>query len=276
LPTVWTNVSAGIALAGGDFGPASAASLGASASAAYVGGMFLNDAFDRAIDAGERPDRPIPSGAISAGEVFTVGFVLLAIAVAGFGLVANAVAPENLRETVLAASTLAVLVVFYDAWHKQNPASSAIMGLCRGAVYVTSGLASGGAFTWPLVTGALALVAFVFGLTAIARQENRRRFRGVAPLALLAAPVAVAGGAASMDAGAWVALALFATWVTMAVAPLFRRGDVNVPRAVVRLIAGISLLDGMVGAAHGSAAFALGGVAGLVATLALQRWVRGT
>jgi hypothetical protein len=51
---------------------------------------------------------------------------------------------------------------------------------------------------------------------------------------------------------------------------------VNVPRAVVRLIAGISLVDGMMGAAHGAPTFALCGVLGLGATLLLQRWVRGT
>ena len=32
----------------------------------YVGGMYLNDYFDRAIDARERPERPIPAGDISA------------------------------------------------------------------------------------------------------------------------------------------------------------------------------------------------------------------
>src|SRR5262249_31030499 len=66
LPTVWTNVVAGIALAGGSFTRQMAIRLGIAASLFYVGGMFLNDAFDRGIDARERPERPIPSGRISA------------------------------------------------------------------------------------------------------------------------------------------------------------------------------------------------------------------
>ena len=39
----------------------------------YVGGMFLNDAFDREFDARSRPDRPIPSGQISGTSVFGFG-----------------------------------------------------------------------------------------------------------------------------------------------------------------------------------------------------------
>jgi hypothetical protein len=36
--------------------------------------MYLNDAFDQEIDARERPERPIPSGAVSARTVFGAGF----------------------------------------------------------------------------------------------------------------------------------------------------------------------------------------------------------
>jgi len=43
----------------------------------YVGGMYLNDYFDRAIDADERPGRPIPAGDISAALVAAIGFGLL-------------------------------------------------------------------------------------------------------------------------------------------------------------------------------------------------------
>ena len=47
--------------------------------------MYLNDAFDREIDARERPERPIPSGRIGAGPVFAIGFGLLAAGVLGRG-----------------------------------------------------------------------------------------------------------------------------------------------------------------------------------------------
>jgi 4-hydroxybenzoate polyprenyltransferase len=176
LPTVWTNVLAGIALGGGIFAPLPAIALGLGASSAYVGGMFLNDAFDRDIDARERPERPIPSGAIDAREVFAVGFTLLGVAVAIIVLVALAVAPWRAVHAAVAALVLAACIVLYDAWHKQNPLSTVIMGFCRGAVYAAAALASGGSLRLPLITGAVALILYVVGLTAVARQENRRRF----------------------------------------------------------------------------------------------------
>ena len=40
----------------------------------YLGGMYLNDAFDAEIDAAERPERPIPSGQVSARLIFHLGF----------------------------------------------------------------------------------------------------------------------------------------------------------------------------------------------------------
>ena len=45
----------------------------------YVGGMYLNDYFDRAIDARERPQRPIPAGDISAAAVAAIGFGMLGV-----------------------------------------------------------------------------------------------------------------------------------------------------------------------------------------------------
>ena len=50
-------------------------------TAFYVGGMYLNDFFDRDIDARERPGRPIHAGDISAGAVSAIGFGLLAVGV---------------------------------------------------------------------------------------------------------------------------------------------------------------------------------------------------
>src|SRR6476469_402781 len=55
LPTVWTNVIAGAVIAGGASGASEIALVALAMSAFYVGGMYLNDFFDRAIDAQERP-----------------------------------------------------------------------------------------------------------------------------------------------------------------------------------------------------------------------------
>src|SRR5256885_14823895 len=77
LPTVWTNALTGALLAGPDFDARAGALLAVAFSLFYVGGMFLNDAFDRNIDAVERPERPIPRGLVSAHEVFVAGFATM-------------------------------------------------------------------------------------------------------------------------------------------------------------------------------------------------------
>ena len=275
LPTVWTNVAAGIALGGGSFERNYAVRLGVALSLFYVGGMFLNDAFDRDIDARQRPERPIPSGQIGAGEVFAVGFGLILSGFAGVALMVFGQS-EPPYTALAAAASLAVLIVLYDAWHKQNPLSPVVMGLCRSAVYVTAGLAAGGVLSHVLISGALAGGAYVVGLTFVARQENRTSFRAGGTLALLASPAALAVAHPSRGVAVFVALAAAVAWAAAAVVPLFRKGSVDVPRSVVRLIAGISLVDALLLAMAGEPELALVGAAGLGATLLLQRWVRGT
>lgn len=274
VPTVWTNTLAGITLGGGPGGAGSALRLATSLSLFYVGGMFLNDAFDRGTDARERPERPIPSGSISAIEVFGVGFALL---VAGLALLAvNAALAGGMGTGAVGSGVvLGALVVLYDAWHKQNPWSPVVMGACRSAVYVTAGLGAGGTLGWPLVLGALVSGAYVVGLTFVARQENRQSFRAGLTLLLLASPVAVAAIGPSMGLFACGVLMVFVGWAASTVQSLFAPSPI-VPRAVVRLIAGISLVDALLMAAYGAPVLAMLGIAGFGATLALQRWIRGT
>jgi len=274
LPTVWTNVLAGTVLAGANADGPTTVRLVLALSLFYVGGMFLNDAFDRDIDARERPERPIPSGQISAAEVFFVGFLLL-----GFGLallILNAaLRVESPAPSALSGAVLGALIVLYDAWHKKNPLSPVVMGLCRAFVYVTAGLAAGGTLRPALVLGAAVLAAYVVGLTFVARQENRKSYRAGATLLLIFSPLALALVALRMTAIAWVAFVSFSIWAFVALRPLFSPSPV-VPRAVVRLIAGISLVDSLLIAGGGAPTVALLGPAGLLATLALQRWVKGT
>ncbi|HLY88157.1 MAG TPA: UbiA family prenyltransferase, partial [Acetobacteraceae bacterium] len=66
LPTVWSNVLTGMALAGAATADCRLLILVVSLSLFYIGGMFLNDAFDHGFDAKARPERPIPSGQVRA------------------------------------------------------------------------------------------------------------------------------------------------------------------------------------------------------------------
>lgn len=270
LPTVWTNVAAGIVLTGTRPRPATYASLALALSLFYVGGMFLNDAFDRDIDTRERPERPIPSAAIGATEVFTVGFGLL-----GAGTVAVAWHAPRLAP-VLAALALAATIVVYDLWHKGNPIGPALMGLCRALVYVTAALAVSPALGRPVIIGATILFAYLIGLTYAAKQERLARVQSLWPLALLIVPLAHAG-AAVLDGivAAGVFVALLAA-IVAAIRLLRGTAADRFPRAVAGLIAAISLVDALAIAGAGAPLIALAASIGWPATILLQRYVAGT
>jgi 4-hydroxybenzoate polyprenyltransferase len=280
LPTVWTNVVAGMVLATGSAPPIVPAVLATAAmSTFYVGGMFLNDAFDRGIDAKERPERPIPAGHVTAREVFAVGFGLLG---AGLGLaVVAAFGPGGAGHpaVVVSALGLAGAIVLYDAWHKKNPVSPVLMGICRMLVYVTAALAiAPPPPPWRATTGALSLLAYVIGLTYVAKQEQLGRLGSIVPLSLLAAPLVV-GFAVPRPGGphpiAWVLAGLAAVHVGYGVA-LSKVGGKAIGRAVAWLIAGISFGDAVLVASAGEPWLGAVLVLGVPATLGLQRWVRGT
>jgi len=274
LPTVWTNVLAGIAMAG--VTPWQWATLPAAAgvSLAYLGGMYLNDAFDRGIDARERPSRPIPSGAVSANTVFAAGFALLLGAVAvllaaahGFG--------EPPEAAVLAMLALGAAVVTYNWHHRDNPLSPLAMGACRLLAYLAAGLAAAAALTGPLLGAAMVSLCYLLGLTYAAKGERPGAARRVWPLLFLAAPLAYGVMLADSAAG-WAVLLLLSVWTGAAVWLLRRRRPGDVGRAVVALIAGIALLDALFLTVAGWPGAALLALGCFCATLVLQRWISGT
>ena len=276
LPTVWSNVLAGTLLAGSAAVDARLALLLAALSLFYVGGMFLNDAFDREFDARSRPERPIPSGQTTAAEVFAFGFGMLAIGLAlvawtGFGF-----APYTGWRPVFAGAALAAAIVFYNAYHKDNPLSPLVMGLCRMLVYVTAGFAVAGVLPAGLYIAAGVVLCYLIGLTYAAKQEHLNRLGSIWPLAFLAAPFAYGIWLSVAHPVALLILVPFAGWVLYAVRLLARREKGDVPRAVVSLIAGISLLDAVLLAGHGAWMLALLAVLAFGLTLVLQRWVSGT
>lgn len=266
LPTVWTNAIAGAVLAGQ---PSAAVivTAGLALSLFYIGGMWLNDAFDAEIDARERANRPIPRGEIGVGTVFAVGFALLGAGILlAFMLGALAGA---------AGIALAVAVVLYDWLHKRTVLSPVIMGVTRFFCYVLPAAAVG-AVGGPVVFGALGLLAYIVGLTYAAKQEAYDRLDRAWPLAVLAVPLLYGLAQAMPGALALVIWAGLLAVVLAALRLLFRRQKGDVPKAVVTMIAGISLYDGVLIAAAGQAGLALLAVAGFALTLILQRVVSGT
>lgn len=167
LPTVWTDVMAGVALGGARPTAAVVVPVSVAMSLAYVGGMYLNDAFDRGWDAAHRPERPIPAGQVGARTVFTAGFALL-----GLALLILLFGPGQAR-AFAPGLVLAGLIVLYNIWHKGNPIAPLLMGLCRVAVYVIAARAATAGMAPTLPVGAAFLLAYLIVLSAIARRETK-------------------------------------------------------------------------------------------------------
>lgn len=274
LPTVWTNVLAGIVLTGSTIEPGPLGFLLLALSLFYIGGMYLNDAFDRDVDARERPERPIPAGLVSATTVFLIGHALL---VAALGvLIVQTVSGRGRWAAVVSGLALAALIIYYDARHKGDPWSPVVMGLCRVLVYLTAAFSVAGRLGATVVAGAAILLSYLIGLTYVARQETLAEYRNLWPLLFLGAPF-VYGIPTLLTNPVGAALYVgFLGWVGYGISLLVRPGRVNIPRAVVSFIAGISLLDALLIAGAGKPATAAWGVGGFALTLALQRYVRGT
>jgi hypothetical protein len=267
LPTVWSNVAAGLVLAGGSPSVRALALLVLAASAFYVGGMFLNDAFDAEIDAKERPERPIPSGEITKTAVMRWGFGFLAL---GVVLVAF-VHPR----AVLAALGTCGLIVLYDRFHKGNPAGPLVMGLCRVGLYTIAAYAVAPSLSRGVLVGAALLLGYVLGLTYVAKHEGSGRLGRMWPLVGLFAPLLVLGPGLVGDPRALVLLSAFGLWVVRAIR-LVRRGGPSIRRAVVSLIAGISILDALLVFSAGRPDIAVFALLAFGATLASQRVISGT
>jgi hypothetical protein len=275
LPTVWTNVVAGVVLSGAPLALETIFLLIVAASLFYVGGMHLNDAFDREIDAKERPERPIPSGEIAASAVFASGFGMLAggtaVALLAAQLSSTATAP-----VLASAAALASAIVAYNAAHKGVRIAPVMMGACRTLVYVLAAVTAGGSLGSTVLLPAFALLAYIAGLTYVAAQENLRQVKNMWPLALLATPLiaATAGGIGAN--AALLFIIAFVVWVFAAVARITGDGPKDVPGAVTRLIAGISLVDALAIAGTGSIEIACVASTGVIATRLFQKFIPGT
>lgn len=270
LPTVWTNVLAGAIIAGSARPAAEILLIVIAMTAFYVGGMYLNDYFDRAIDARERPGRPIDAGEIRAGSVLSIGLGLLTLGI----VLMTSFGPR----AILCGLLLAGVIVLYDVWHKGNTLSPLVMGLCRALVYVGTGVAVTGDVTKATIIGAVALACHVAGITYAAKQETLDRVENLWPLALLAVPL-FAVLPALFDG--WMVIAAFVLLVAADAFAIWflakRTARGAVPLAVSGLIAAICLVDALaIAAAGGGIAIVAVCIMGYPLTRLFQRSIPGT
>lgn len=278
LPTTWSNVLAGAVLSGAVFGTNALVTLIVCASAFYVGGMFLNDAFDAEIDAKERPNRPIPSGAASRSAVYLVGFALLASGVALLALSSGWGVIRPGSGAVLAGALTCTAIVVYDRWHKGLAWSPLLMGACRAGLYAMAALAVSERLREPVLLGAGTLWLYIVGLTHIARFETGSVVQRAWPSAFVLSPLLVAVGELWSEPALLPLLCatLLATWSARALSSALRGGPGQIPRAVVNLIAGVSLVDALFISLYGPPLLVLPAFAAFLLTLKWQRRIPGT
>jgi len=267
LPTVFSNCIAGWWLGGhATARPPTLLFLGAALL--YIGGMFLNDAFDTEFDRRHRTERPIPSGAIPLKTVWLIGWVLLVLGWICFLATGVMVAVWGLA--------LVACIVLYNAIHKRVSWSPVLMGLCRFFLYFAAA-ANGQGINCITALSAFALWAYIVGLSYLARRESTGGPLSWWPVLLLSAPVflGVWVGYSAQREGSFLLAAVLGLWDARALRPLFFKAERNIGAVVSALIAGIVLVDWLA-MADAPRGFGFVFIGLLFAALLLQRSIPAT
>jgi len=299
--TAWADVFLGYWLAQlhGAYGePRTLVLLIAASSGIYWAGMVWNDLFDLEVDRRERPERPLPSGAVPLRIAQLMGALLLAGGVVAAALTGTIGA--------IVAIALGFMAVAYDAGLKRTPLGPLAMGLCR-ALNILLGLSPALAtllsrppFQLPLVeispTAALPVAAdgpwflipvgallYVAGITILSRGEAETSRRSALSLgaAVLFSGFAVHGWVCfhkiGLDPGVWqigaVLMMLLVFRTAHAIASPTPR---LVQRAVVTAILGIIAIDAILLLAFQTRTHALWTMALWPVSMVLGRWLYST
>ena len=236
LPTVWSNCLAGWLIGGGG-SIGRLAVLCFAASLIYVGGMYLNDAFDVTWDLDHKKDRPIPAGLIAERPVWILGWLWMAMGFAGIAMLGKGPA--------ILGAQLVFFVLAYDAFHKRISWSPILMAGCRFYLVLTAAAVSGGELSGYTVWVASVLALYIVGLSYLARAECLPGLLRHWPIVLLAAPVILAivvNDGPAREKGLVAALILV-LWLAKSLRHLLWSKSPSVGRTVGGLLAGICLVD---------------------------------
>ncbi|GAB3984873.1 UbiA family prenyltransferase [Spirosoma terrae] len=167
LVTAIADVLAGMAIAGyfliPNPPPAAVGLLALATVGLYGGGVVFNDVFDAELDAVERPERAIPSGAVSKNAAIGLGVGLLAVGI-GASFLVNPTAG-------LLAIAITVASLVYDRFGKHhNWLGPVNMGLCRG-LNLLLGVSIIPEQVLPWAWVGLVPIAYIAAITMISRGE---------------------------------------------------------------------------------------------------------
>lgn len=268
LPTIWSNCLAGWWLGGGGVWDRFFW-LCAGATFVYLGGMFLNDAFDEQFDRQHRPERPIPAGLIGLPEVWLIGGGLLSCGAVCLMLLG--------KTTAVLTVFLVLMVIVYDAVHKMVNFAPLLMASCRFFLFLCAASAAVEGVTGLSIWSAWALAAYIVGLSYLARQESFRAVLPYWPCYLLAAPILLnflVNQGEYLRRGTILALVL-SVWILRSLYYTFWAPSPNVGRTITGLLAGIVFVD-LLSIAGGNGATALIFLLLFAAAVLAQRFVPAT
>jgi 4-hydroxybenzoate polyprenyltransferase len=289
LPTAAADVMMGYVVTHGSLRPAGPVSLLVAASCLlYLAGMVLNDVQDAAVDACERPGRPIPSGRVSRTDATALGWALLAsgVLVAWFASYWTGEWRPGLIGSILAGS-----ILLYDFVLKRTPIGPLVMGACRAlnvllGMSLASDVLAGRPRAWTSAEWiiALGIGAYIAGLTWFARTEAERssRLRLTAGMIVLLAGMAmVASLPLWLRPGAMIAVAdegWYLLWAVLALViarrctlAIARPGPRRVQAAVRSGLHSLIMLDAVVSLPFGGVYWACAVLVLLAPTLVLAQ-----
>lgn len=172
LPTVWMNVLTAMVL----IDQATTANFQwvwfglfvLALSVFYCGGMVMNDLFDYKWDKQCQPYRPLVAGGVTLPQAIGIALALFLV-----GFLVIGFAPFSFSGLV-AAISLFVTILIYNAFHKKTAACVAVMGLARALVFVVVLMAYADQWLWWVLVAAAVQFGYTLLLTFVARHEHTR------------------------------------------------------------------------------------------------------
>lgn len=133
-----------------------------SAALLMAGTMAINDYYDIEIDRINRPDRPLPSGAITPNQAIGVGLGTSAVGLATAALI-------SVGNLAIAAFALSLMIYYNTRGKKSGLFGNVLVSICIGLPFIFGGAA----------VGKVTLVLIFFSATSFTANLGREVTKGI-------------------------------------------------------------------------------------------------